>query len=301
MKPHRCTRREFLTTTAALAGLALWPTACRTTGSTRRTATDLVPLGRTGLKISRLGVGTGSNGGQVQRSLGREGFHRLIRHAYDQGVTYIDTADAYRTHEYVREAIRGLPRERLFLLTKMMGVPQDPTKELDRFRRELGVDYLDCVLVHCATSPRWDAERRRVLDALTEAKQRGIVRAVGVSCHGLPALCRATQVEGLDVHLVRLNPQGRHVDGPSERWDESGDSTHLPRVVQEIQTMRARGRGVIGMKIIGNGEFRSPADRERSIRYAMQSGLVDAVTIGFASPTEVDEAIERMNRALAEV
>jgi hypothetical protein len=295
------TRRQFLATTAALAGVALSPMACRTTGSTRRTASDLVPLGRTGLKISRLGVGTGSNAGEVQRGLGREGFNRLIRYAYDQGVTYIDTADAYRTHEYIREAIKGLPRERLFILTKMMGSPQDPMKELDRFRRELGVEYLDCVLVHCATSPRWDSERQRVLDALEEAKQKGIIRAKGVSCHGLPALCRSTQVEGLDVHLVRLNPQGRHVDGPSERWDESGNETHVPRVVQEIRAMRAQGRGVIGMKIIGNGDFRSPEDRERSIRYAMQSGLVDAVTIGFASTAEVDEAIERMNRALAEV
>lgn len=299
MKTQPLTRRRFLVATAAAAGWALCPPSLRAAASTRKTATDLVPLGRTGLRISRLGVGTGSNAGEVQRALGRAGFERLIRHAFDQGVTYIDTAEAYQTHDYIRQAIKGLPREKLFILTKMPGTPEKPLEVLDRYRRELDVEYLDCVLVHCATSPRWDDERRRVLDALEEAKQKGIIRAKGVSCHGLPALCRATQVDWVDVHLVRLNPQGRHIDGPSDHWNESGDVSHLPQVVQEIRSMRAKGRGIIGMKIIGNGEFRSPEQREQSIRYAMQSGLVDAVTIGFASTAEIDEAIERMNRALA--
>ncbi|NGO38126.1 aldo/keto reductase [Limisphaera ngatamarikiensis] len=299
--PHTITRREFLTRAAALAGVVVATPALRAAPAPRKTATDQVPLGQTGLKICRLGMGTGSNGGEVQRRLGREGFDRLIRYAYDRGVTYIDTAEAYGTHEYIRSAIRGLPRERLFILTKMPGVPEKPLEVLDRYRKELGVDYLDCVLTHCATNARWDDERRRVLDALEEAKQKGIIRAKGVSCHGLPALRRATEVEWVDVHLVRLNPQGRHIDGPSDRWNEGGNETTLPEVVREIRSMRAKGRGIIGMKIIGNGEFRSPEDREKSIRYAMQSGLVDAVTIGFASTDELDEALERMNRALAEV
>ncbi|MCS7090268.1 MAG: aldo/keto reductase [Verrucomicrobiota bacterium] len=300
MKPHEWTRRRFLTTTVAIAGWALCPPRFGAAETPRRTASDLVPLGRTGLTISRLGVGTGSNAGEVQRRLGRSGFERLIRHAFDRGVTYIDTAEAYQTHEYIREAIRGLPREKLFILTKIPGVPEKPLEVLDRYRRELGVDYLDCVLTHCATSARWDDERRRVLDALELAKQKGMIRAKGVSCHGLPALCRATQVDWVEVHLVRLNPQGRHIDGTSDRWNESGNETTLPRVVQEIRSMRAKGRGIIGMKIVGNGEFRSPEDREKSIRFVMQSDLVDAITIGFASTEEIDEAIERMNRALAQ-
>jgi len=70
--------------------------------------------------------------------------------------------------------------------------------------------------------------------------------------------------------------------------------------LKEIKTMRAKGRGIIGMKLIGNGDSKSPEDREKSIRYAMQRGVLDAAAIGFASPAEIDEAITRINRALAE-
>jgi aryl-alcohol dehydrogenase-like predicted oxidoreductase len=198
----------------------------------------------------------------------------------------------------VRAAIKGLPREKLFIQTKMPGKPEKPLEVLDRYRKELGVDYLDSVLSHCATEPDWDDDRKRVLDALDEAKERKIIRVKGVSCHGLPALRRAAEVDWVDVHLVRLNPQGRHIDGPTDAWSPGKNERTLPEAVQKIERMRAQGHGIIGMKIIGNGEFTNPEDRERSIRYAMTCGLLDAIVIGFASPAEIDEAIERMNRAL---
>lgn len=301
MKDRPLSRRQFLGNTAALAGAALFaPALSAALPGRRRTASDQVPLGRTGLMISRIGIGTGSRGGRIQRELGREGFTRLIRYAYDQGLTYIDTAQNYQTHEMVREAIKGLPRETLFIQTKIPSTPEKPGEVLDRYRQELGVDYLDSVLAHVATTAQWDDERRRVLDTLEEAKQNKIIRSHGVSCHGLPALRRATQVNWVDVHLVRLNPQGRHIDGPTPKSQPGTDQGTLDQVRNEILEMRAKGRGIIGMKLIGNGEFTSPADRERSIRFAMQSGLLDAAVIGFKSPAEIDEAIERVNRALAE-
>ena len=129
---------------------------------------------------------------------------------------------------------------------------------LDRFRKELGVDYLDSVLSHYATTNDWDDQRRRILDALEEAKQRKILLAKGVSCHGLPALTRATQVNWVDVHLVRLNPQGRHVDGPTFQWNPNVNETTLPAVVEEIKAMRAKGRGIIGMIHRHKGHFIQP-------------------------------------------
>lgn len=290
------TRREFLQRSAALAGAAVaFPAAA---AAAKKTASDQVTLGKSGIKLSRLGIGVGTNSGEVQRSLGREGFNRLIRYAYDQGITYIDTAESYKTHEYVRDAIKGLPREKLFIQTKMPGLPEKPLEVLDRYRKELDTDYLDSLLLHYATTNNWHEERKRLMDALAEAQEKKLIRAKGVSCHGLPALTRATQVSWVDVHLVRLNPQGKRVDGATFEWDEKGN---VEAVVKEIKQMRAQGRGIIGMKLIGNGEFTRPEDREKSIRYAMQSGLLDAAVIGFKSPAEIDEAIERINRALAEV
>lgn len=299
MSRNSVTRRQFLESTAALAGAAFFPSELFGRAP-KRTATDQVSLGKTGLKLSRLGIGTGSNSGEVQRALGREGFNRLIRYAYDQGITYIDTAESYHTHEFIREAIKGLPREKLFIQTKMPGTPEKPLEVLDRYRRELGVDYLDTVLSHYATTAEWDDQRRRVLDSLEEAKGKQIIRAKGVSCHGLPALRRAVAVKWVDVHLVRLNPQGRHIDGPTYEWNATGYEKTLPEVTEQIRAMRAAGRGIIGMKLIGNGDFKDPEQREKSIRYAMNCGLLDAAVIGFASTAEIDEAIERINRALAE-
>jgi len=301
MSRERITRREFLKGTAVLAGAALL-SSCSTGPLAKRTPTavDQVTLGKTGLKLSRLGVGTGSNSGNVQRALGADGFNRLIHYAYDQGITYIDTAESYRTHTMVRDAIKGLPREKLFIQSKMSGVPEKPLEVLDRYRKELGVDYIDSLLTHCGVTANWDDERRRVLDALEEAKSRKIILAHGISCHSLPALTRAAELDWVDVNLVRINPQGAHIDTPAETWDAASDRSHLPPVLKQIKIMRQNNHGVIGMKIIGNGDFTNPEYREKSIRFTIQSGLTDAVVIGFKSPAEIDEAIKRINSALAE-
>ncbi len=302
MHKGRITRRQFIQTTAALTSGVLLPScSSKTLGrKTRLTAVDQVPLGKTGLKLSRLGIGTGSRGGSIQRALGDEGFNRLLRYAYDQGITYIDTAQNYRTHTMVRDAIKGLPREKLFIQSKMPGVPEKPLEVLDRYRMELGVDYIDSLLVHCAVVKDWEQERKRLLDAFEEAKEKKIIRAHGVSCHSLPALTKAAQLSWVDVNLVRINPQGAHVDTPAETWNAESDASHVNPVLEQVRAMRRNGHGIIGMKIIGNGDFTDPEDREKSIRFAMQPGLVDAVVIGFKSTAEIDEAIMRMNRALAE-
>jgi len=294
------TRRQFIKGTAALAGTALLSSCAIPLPKGRKlTAADQVPLGKTGLRLSRLGVGTGTIGGSIQRALGADGFNRLIRYAYDQGITYFDTAENYGTHTMVREAIRGLPREKLFIQSKMPGVPEKPLEVLDRYRKEMGVDYIDSLLVHCGVKADWDEERKRLLDAFEEAKARNIIRAHGVSCHTLPALTKAARLDWVDVNLVRINPQGAHIDTPVESWDAESNASHLPAVLEQIKVMRQNHHGVIGMKIIGNGDFTNSEDREKSIRFTMQSGLVDAVVIGFKSTEEIDEAILRINNALA--
>lgn len=297
--PRRAiSRRQFIAQTAAVAGgLAASPLLGAVT--LKRTAVDQVPLGKTGLKLSRLGFGCGSQGGSIQRALGQDGFTKLIRYAYDQGITYIDTAQSYRTHDMIGKAIKGLPREKLFIQSKMSGNPEKPLEVLDRFRKELGTDYIDSLLTHCTVTPKWDDERRRVLDAMEEAKDKQIIRAHGVSCHSLPALKRSVDIDWTNVHLVRLNPQGVWMDTLSETWNAKSDASHVPAVVEQIKRMREKGHGVIGMKLIGNGDFTDPVDREKAIRFVMQSNLTDAVVIGFKSQAEIDEAILRINNALA--
>jgi len=301
MKNHPISRRQFIERTAALAGgVMLTPLAAAQT--IRKTAADQVPLGKTGLKVSRLSIGCGTSSGRVQKDLGVEGFNRLVRYAYDQGVTTIDIAQSYQTHSMLKDAIKGLPREKIFIQTKMGGVPADPMAEIDNYRKIYGVDYIDSLLVHCTIAPNWEEERKRTMDAMQEAKEKKIILVHGVSCHSLPALKRSVELDWVDVHLVRVNPQGVAMDTPrTDTWNAPSDESHVPAVMEQIKLMRQKGRGIIGMKIIGEGRFTKPEDREKSIRFAMQCGLLDCVTIGFKSTAEIDEAIQRINAALAEV
>ena len=300
MKTNHLNRRQFLERFAGAAG-ALLLTTCpwfRAEAAAKRTAVDQVALGQTGIKLSRLGFGTGSNSGNVQHDLGQESFNKLIRYAYDQGITYFDCAQSYRTFEWLGGAIKGLPREKLFIQSKIGGQPEQFMSAIDHHRKVFDTDYVDSLLIHCMVKDRWIDQWKRIMDAFDEAKEKKWIRAKGVSCHSLPALRAATASDWTEVHLVRINPQARHIDGMEETWDKSGNDV-VPDLA-ELKTMRAKGRGVIGMKIIGDGEFTQPEDREKSIRFAMSRPELDAVVIGFKSPAEIDEAIRRMNQALAE-
>lgn len=294
-------RRDFLGRSAALAGAALVlpaPFAAEVAAS-KRTHADQVPLGRTGLKCSRLGMGTGSHSGQVQKALGKDGFTRLVHYAFDHGITYFDCAQSYATFEWIGDAIKGLPREKVFLQSKIGGRPEQILDQIDRHRKVFDTDYVDSLLVHCMVKDGWTGAWQRIMDAFDEAQQKQWIRVKGVSCHSLPALRTAVESPWTQVHLVRLNPQGAHMDTPAEVGEAKSDASHVPPVAEQIRAARARGRGVLGMKLIGDGDFTRAEDREQAMQYAMKSGLPDAVVIGFKSAAEIDESIERMNRALA--
>lgn len=307
MKPHELNRREFIRTSAALAGATLLaPLVPSSFGAAaapavKRTAVDQVTLGQTGIKLSRLGMGTGVDGGKVQVALGKENFVRVIRHAYDQGITYFDTCDRYATVDWIGEAIKGLPREKLFVQSKISGQPGDLLAAIDAERKRLNTDYFDSLLIHSQIVAGWTGmdEWKRIMDGFDEAKARKWIRAKGVSCHNLPALRDATASSFNEVHLVRVNPQGKYVDGPGGRGYTAQETNPVDPVLAEMKTMRAKGRGVIGMKLIGNGLFTDSAERDKAIRFAMACPEIDAVVIGFKNTQEVDEAIQRINRALA--
>ena len=299
-------RRQFFKTSTALAGTALlspWALADSAAAAgpiVTRTATDQVTLGKTGIKLSRLGFGTGSNNGYIQTADGKDAFVNLIHYAYDHGITYIDTCESYNTFDMIADAIKGLPREKLFIQSKMDGRPEDVLAVIDSHRKTFNTDYVDSLLVHCMTRGQWTDEWQRVMDAFNQAQERKWIRAKGVSCHTLPALRAGVTSDWPEVHLVRVNPQGSFTDGEHNGWGR-GVQNNIAPVMDQIKIMHAKGRGVIGMKICGNGTFTNPADREKSIRFAMSQPEIDAVVIGFKNRQEIDEAIERINRALKEV
>ncbi len=284
-------RRDFLrrsasglaaTLFAGRSGLALAPLA------RKHSASDEVVLGRTGIRTSRLAMGTGTMGGggaSNQTRSGNSPFTKLMLDGYhENGLRFFDTADSYGSHPYVAEAIKQLPRDKVTVLTKTdtrdaAGVRAD----LDRFRRELGTDYIDVVLIHCVTEADWTTRYRGIMDVLAEAKQKGVIRAHGVSCHSIEALRTAAASSWVEVDLVRLNPIGSHMDAGPET------------VLTEIHKMRANGVGVVGMKILGQGDL---GDRPAAaIRYALSTSALDAFTIGAENQREQNDLMQHIAAA----
>ena len=292
---NNLTRRAFIKSSAG-AALALGITGSLSCAK-NRTATDMVTLGNSGVQVSRLGMGTGSNGGHIQRSLGQEEFTKLIRYGIDRGVSFIDTADNYREmHEMINKAIKGVDREKLQIQCKIPHSKyEDPVKEIDRFRKEVGTDYFDSFLLHHVRTATWPEDHARLMDSLMELKEKQVIRAVGCSIHGLVPLNAAANTNWGDVRFVRVNHNGTHMDGPTGQWAEQG----VPeKALADIEKMHQAGKGMIGMKLIGNGDFTDPEVRKKSIHFVMGLDFVDAVIIGFKSPQEIDEAIKNMNDGL---
>jgi aryl-alcohol dehydrogenase-like predicted oxidoreductase len=290
---HRQTRRDFLKTTAA-AGIATSVPAY----AAKRNATDLVTLGNSGVKVTRLALGTGTFGGRVQRELGQDQFTRLVRHAYDSGIRFFETADNYRgMPQMLATALKGIPRDSYKLMTKYrIRDTDDPKATIERFRSDLNSDYFDILLLHCVRSPKWPEETAKVQDAFLEAQQKKIVIARGASVHGLQGLRAFPGNQFLQVALLRTNHKGVRMD--TMQLQDTPEIGDVNEVFTHAKAIHKRGVGVLGMKLVGESQFTSPEDREAAMQYVFKQGCVDAVTIGFKSPAEIDEAIQRMNRAL---
>lgn len=286
-------RRDFIRT--GLTGIVGVTAACSGLGklnaAPREAMVDSVKLGNSGLKVSRIALGTGSKGGSKasnQTRLGMEQFVKMARHAYDRGVRFFDMADSYGSHQYVGEAIKTLPREKVTLLTKIWTYEDGsdrniPVREsLDRCRQEMGTDYIDIVLMHCLMSGGWSNNRKHYMDGLAKAKQDGIIKAVGVSCHNWDAMVDAVENPWVDVIMARINPFQSHMD-------------NTPDVVKELLgKAKKNGIGVIGMKIFGEGRHVSDAEREQSFKFALTEGNTHCMTLGMESIAQVDDAVNRV-------
>ena len=248
-------------------------------------ATDMVTLGRTGIQTTRLACGTGTvgfGGRSNQSALGVQGLADLLLQGYELGLRFWESADSYGTHPHVAAALKKVPREKMTIMTKSWKRDASGMQaDLDRFRRELGTDYIDIMLMHCLTESDWPKRYQATMDVLSEAREKGIIRAHGVSCHTLGALRAAVATPWVQVHLVRLNPIGAHMDADPQT------------VVSVLWEARAAGKGIIGMKILGQGDMRHRVDE--ALKYALLTKVLDAFTIGAESRAEQQDLIRRIS------
>jgi aryl-alcohol dehydrogenase-like predicted oxidoreductase len=291
-------RRNFVKGGLAAGALAsVGPFALEAEGAK---ATDWVTLGSSGVKVTRLAFGTGTHNGQVQRDLGQEGFNRLVRHAYDRGIRFFETAEAYPDmHRMLGIALKGIPRENYRLMTKMTtneGPDVDPVARIQALLKEANTDYFDIVLLHVQQKSTWPTDSRPWQDGILEAESKKMAVAHGASVHGLPALRQVPGDQWLQIAMIRMNHKGAHMDGADMRDHLPGN---VPEVVEHVKQVRQENKGVISMKLVGEGSFTSHEDRQKSMRFAFHHAGVQCVTVGYKSPAEVDEAIENVNLALA--
>ena len=284
-------RREFLKSAAYGSG-GIWLHSKLHSGifaplPQKFSASDTVTIGKTGIKTSRLAMGTGTVGvghHSHQSDLGVKGLSELLLNGHEHGLRFFDSADSYGSHPHVAEALKHVRRDQVTVLTKTWarnaaGVRAD----LDRFRRELGTDYIDICLMHCLTEADWTERYRGAMDVLSEAKEKGTIGAHGCSCHSIEALRAAAQSPWVEVDLARINPIGSHMDADPET------------VVSVLRQMKTAGKGVIGMKILGQGDLSKRQDE--AIKFALSLGVLDAFTIGAETKTEQEDLVRRIAAA----
>ena len=295
------TRRDFLKASGAAAAVfsSVGGAAIASTPAAKKLASDWVTLGKSGVQVTRLAFGTGTMSGKVQRDLGQEEFTRLIRYAYDHGIRFFETAESYHgMSEMLAIALKGLPRDSYRLMTKYSTPPSGapPAEKIDLFRQQLGTEYIDILLLHCLRPPTWQTDYKELQDGFSEARAKNIIRCHGASIHGLPALRTIPGNEWLDIAMIRMNHNGTKMDTPELR--DVNQQGNVEEVVAHTKKIHSQGMGVISMKLCGEGRFITPEDRDAAMRFAMNLGCVDAVTIGFKNTSEIDEAIDRMARVM---
>jgi 1-deoxyxylulose-5-phosphate synthase len=288
-------RRDFIKTGIAAGTLASVGTLPVHAAPAK--ATDMVTLGNSGLQVTRLAFGTGSNNGHVQHALGQAEFTKLVHYAYDRGIRFFETAEAYMTPAMLGEALKGFPRDSYQLMTKVTtdhGV--DPKVRFDEMRRISQTEYFDIMLLHWQHTGTWVSDSARWQDGILEAQEKKVILKRGASVHGLPALRQVPGNKWLEVAMIRMNHNGTRMDGPIPDDDNPGI---VPEVVQHVRQAKKEGMGVISMKLVGDGKFTRHEDRLAAMKFAFRNAGIDCATVGFKSAQEVDEAIDNMNAALA--
>jgi predicted aldo/keto reductase-like oxidoreductase len=280
---NQMNRREFLQRSLAVGAVAALP--INAWAAEVRRGSDVIELGPAKVKVSRMAIGTGSFGGghssNQLRKLGADGVADLWSYGFDNGVFFWDTADSYGTHAAVKIALKKVPREKVTILTKSdANSAKKMEADLDRFRQEMGTDYIDILLLHGRMHPQWNEKDKGAMDVLSEAKQKKIVRTVGISCHSVAAMKVAAKSPWLEVCMTRINPAGIRMDAATDE------------VLPILAELKANGKGIIGMKVLGEGQLVDR--RDEALRFAVTKDAVHCFTIGCESRAEFMDNLNRI-------
>ena len=301
----KITRRKFINTgIAGVTGLTLYQSllANKLVQPPVMDPFELVPLGNTGIKVTLISSGTGYRGGNRQSNMtrmGKDKFEALLKYEFERGIRFFDCADTYGTHPFVANVLQSIPRDKYILSSKIWfhsgGIPEKERPDADivvsRFLKELNTDYIDLLLMHCLTDPDWPKKFEKQMEIMGRLKEKGIIRAHGVSIHSLDALKACLDNPWVDFVHTRINAYG-----------DAMDNSNPEIVTGVIKQLHDQGKGIVGMKLIGNGNFRNDPEKiDKSLSYVMNLGTVDTLLIGFEKPEEVDDYALRVEKTLSTI
>ena len=286
---------------------------------------EYVTIGSEPVKLSRVGFGTGSSGYtgvNKQTKLTVKELADLLTYAYDKGVNFWDTGYSYGTHPHMREALKQIPRDKIVIATKFSdSFGKDIERKITGTLQELNTDYLDICLVHGVRNAFEIKMRSRARDALLKAKEKGYVKIVGLSAHGIGAIEDAISNDTIEVLFSRVNWSGASMDAYQEgtlskfvavpyvkeiartiipkrlvpSFSAQVESMQSNEQEQElVKTLLAKchslNKPVIGMKAFGAGELTN--EIEKSIKFVMSLKYITSFLLGMTSKKEVDENIQ---------
>jgi len=284
MKRREFLRRGLLAGGALAAGMHYRPYTLQA-APVRKFANDVVYLGPDKIKLSRLAMGTGTSGfrgaSNQTRQLGVKGITDLFLYGYDNGLFFWDSADGYGSHPHLKAALEHIAREKVTIMSKSTSKnAAGMRKDIERFRKEIGTDYIDILLLHAVRESDWPEQRKSAMEVIDEYKEKGIIRTRGISCHSLEALKQVPKTSWVDVDLARVNPVGALMDADPAT------------VIELLRDIKRAGKGVIGMKILGEGRLRHRVDE--ALSHALALDCVDCFTIGAESVIELSDLVRRI-------
>lgn len=232
-------------------------------------------LGDTGLKVSRLCYGVLTLG-PLQANLPLAEGVELLKYAVGQGVNFFDTAEIYEAYPLLRALLLALPDDRLVIASKSYAVTAgEAAASLEKARREMNRDVVDIFLLHEQESAATIRGHRAALDYLVEAREKGLIRAVGISTHRVAGVRGALEFPEIQVVHPLFNIRGLGIhDGTRED------------MLDAINLAAQAGKGIYLMKALGGGNLL--AEGETALRYAFSLESAAAVAVGMKTRAEID-------------
>ncbi len=245
----------------------------------------VVMLGKTGLRVSALSIGTDYRHIYGLPEIGSP----ILRRGLELGVNFWDTSDDYGAYPSIKEALKYIDRSRVVIASKTFGTNGSEVREsLERSLLEMGVDYIDVYMFHGVDDPEGIRRRSSAIEAMLDAKRRGLIRAIGVSTHAVSVAREAAHVREMDVVLAVANRTGaRIVEGT------------MAEMLDALRQLYEAGKGVYIMKPLGRGAL--SGNVKEALTYVLTIPYVHSVSVGITNLKELEADVKIAEKAAREI